>query len=312
MTGLVVLTCASGKQCASLIPLLYDNKPDLRLRLIVHSQKSLERLQNQWPKAEVLRIDLAQPDDCTRVLKDASTLYYVGPPFQPPEAVYGANMVNAAVFESKRPGSQFSHFVLSSVLHPCISKLLNHDRKRLIEEHLIESGLPYTILQPSHFADNAIDRLVSQKEADHPVFTGMHDPNVAFSFTCVKDHAEVSAKVIREREKHFYATYQLASTLPMKYTEYIQSVGAVMGKTFEVRQLPHEEAVRIYCKLIFGQEKDHLDQARIDGPERLLMYYNGRGLAGNPAVLEWLLGRPGTTPAQLAKLKLERLSQSSA
>ena len=44
-----------------------------------------------------------------------------------------------------------SHFIYASVLHPCLRKLMNHDCKRYVEEYLIESGLPYTILQPSHF-----------------------------------------------------------------------------------------------------------------------------------------------------------------
>lgn len=297
MSDLIVLTCASGKQCSQLIPLLYGN-PGYKLRLAVNSTKSLDKLTGQYPNAEVVQANLGDANECSNLVNGATTVYYVGPPFHPHELEYGINMVDAAVKESRKPDTRFSHFIFSSVLHAELRKLLNHDCKRLIEEYLVESGLQYTILQPSHYADNAIMRLISQKESAEPVFAAAHDPSVAFSFSCVRDHAEVSAKVIQERERHFYATYPLASTMPMKYTEYIRSVGEVLNVTFQVKQIPYEEAVQMYCKIIFGS--DEVDQAWRDGPERLLLYYNRRGIVGNPGILEWLLGRPGTTPAELA------------
>ena len=310
MSELVVLTCASGKQCSQLIPLLYQEPSLYTLRLVVHSQKSLERLQSQYPKAEVLQADFNSPDDCAKILDGATTMYYVGPTFQTHEAQLGMNVIDAAVAESAKPHSKFSHFIFSSVLHPEIGKLLNHDRKRYIEEYLCESSLPYTILQPSHFADNAIGRLIAQKDSPHPKFMAAHDPEVAFSFSCVRDHAEVSFKVIRERSKHFFATYQLVSTWPMKYTEYVRTVGEAMGKTIQIERVPYEQTVETYCQLVFGSSQV-VDQNMRDGPERLLLYYNTRGVTGNPGVLEWLLGRSGTTPAELATQLLDASSRKA-
>ena len=308
MSELVVLTCASGKQCSALIPLLYQEPSLYTLRLVVHSQQSLQRLQRQYPKAEVLRANLGNPDDCLKILDGATTIYYVGPSFQTHEAQFGMNVIDAAATESAKPGSKFSHFIFSSVIHPEIGKLLNHDRKRYVEEYLCESALPYTILQPSHFAENAIGRLIAQRHLPQPKFVAAHDPEVAFSFSCVCDHAEVSFKVIRERSRHFFATYQLVSTWPMKYTEYVKSIGDVMGKTIQIEQAPFERFVETYCHLVFGSDQV-VDQNMRDGPERLLLYYNRRGLTGNPGVLEWLLGRPGTTPAQLARKLLDSADQ---
>ena len=68
-------------------------------------------------------------------------------------------MIDAAV------SAQVQHCVYSSVLHPFLRKLLNHDNKRYIKEHLIESSLPYTILQPSTFMDQfPIQKLLSEDE----------------------------------------------------------------------------------------------------------------------------------------------------
>ena len=304
MSELIVLTCASGKQCTQIIPLLYPRSSQYKLRLVVHSKQSLERLTQQYPKAEVLQANLGSPDDCSRILSGATAIYYVSPTMNPHETHYGTNVIDAAVAESRKPGSSFAHFVFSSVIHPIISKLLNHDRKRLIEEYLTESALPYTVLQPGHFADNSIGKLVEQKDSANPVFRAPHSPESAFSFSTVHDHAEVSVKVIQERAKHYYATYQVVSTRPMTYREYVRSVGDEMGKTIEVEQMPYEEVVDLYCGRILGPDGAK-EQSRRDGVERLLLYYNSRGLPGNPGILEWLLGRPGTTPAQLARMLLD-------
>ncbi|KAK4938572.1 hypothetical protein LTR10_021003 [Elasticomyces elasticus] len=304
MSELIVLTCASGKQCSHLVPLLYDESM-YKLRLVVNSTASSERLQKQYPKAEVVQANLDFPQDCARILEGATVIYYIGPPFTWKETYYGINVVDAAVSESKKPGSKFAHFVFSSVLHPELTKLLNHDRKRYVEEHLTESMLPYTILQPSHFTDNAIGQLVAQKDVDHPVFKAPHSAQTAFSFTSLHDYAEASAKVIQERSKHFYATYQLVSTLPMKYTEYIKSIGEAMGKDVEIQEVPYEQSVGNFCERMFGS-RDDVPQTLRDGPERLVLYYNHRGLYSNPNILEWLIGRTGSSPADVAKRYLQR------
>lgn len=154
--------------------------------------------------------------------------------------------------------------------------------------------------------DNTLPRIMAQRTSDRPIFVANHNPEVAFSFSCLHDYAEVSAKVIQERSKHYFATYQLVSTFPIKYTEYIRSIGTALGVDLEIQRMPYGEAVELYCKRVFGTGDGEVTEPRLrDGPERMLLYYNGRGLLGNPAVTEWLLGRPAKSPADLAKMLLE-------
>ena len=130
------------------------------LRLVVHSDSSRDRLTKQYPEAEVLQANLDDPNDRARIVYGISVLYYVSPTFHPHETTLGQGMVDAACNEAKKPGSKFSHFVLSSVLYWHLRKLLNHDRKRYIEEYLCESTLQWNVLQASHFMDNAMGRLL--------------------------------------------------------------------------------------------------------------------------------------------------------
>ncbi|KAH8593873.1 putative nucleoside-diphosphate-sugar epimerase [Bisporella sp. PMI_857] len=304
MPELIALTCASGKQCSQIIPRLYPQSSLYKLRLVVKSPSSLARLQEKYPDAEVIRANLNDPHDCEKIVDGASVVYYVSPGFEPHEARYGINVVAAAVEESKKPGSKFSHFIFSSVLHTHLRKMLNHDRKREIEEYLCESPLAWTVLQPSHFMDNTIARILQLKYSPEPdpVFMATQNPEIAFSFSCVYDFAEASVKVIEERSKHFYATYQIVSTWPTKYVDYIQTIGTVIGKNIKIKQAPYEQVIEIYAKNIFGDSNVELGLK--EGPARMLLYYNGRGLPGNPRVTEWLLNRPPTSPVDLAKILL--------
>ncbi|KAH0842202.1 hypothetical protein AYO21_00174 [Fonsecaea monophora] len=338
-SDLIVLTCASGRQCSQIIPLLHkapsSESPRPALRLVVNSDKSRARLSEQYPDAEVVRANLQVPQECAAVVDRATTVFYVGPPFHPYEVTLGMNMIDAAVAESHRQEQQQQqqqqeksnnvtsdssspstprslHFVFSSALHPEASKLLHHDQKRQIEEYLTESGLSYTILQPSTFMDNFIGQLLSQKDPSSQgsdgargTFMAPFNPAVRMSFSAVRDHAEVAVKVIRERERHFFAAYQLVSTLPITTAEYVQAIGDVLGMRFDIKRIPLEQAAEMFVKMTYGVDRaGEMNQTFKDAPERMLLYYNSRGLLGNPGVLEWLLGRKPTTPAELARLKL--------
>jgi uncharacterized protein YbjT (DUF2867 family) len=297
---LLVFTCASGKQCSRILPHLYGK---YTLRLAVNSEHSVQRLKNEYPDAEIVRVDLDNPTDCRQIVTGATSVFHIGPTYRPREASMGFNMVDAAVAESRVPGSKFKHFVFSSAINPQLSKMLNHDRKRLVEEYLIESGLKWTILEPTHFGDYSVTRLLEAVDAasedEQPVFKAYFNPTRLFSYAFLRDVGEASAKVLIERENHFYATYPLCSTEAMAYSELAERVGAVLklkkfdGKAFGIEVIDYRVAIDTLNLTIFGS-KD-VDQASSDTAERMLLYYHGRGLPGNPNVMNWLLGREPTS-----------------
>ena len=116
---LLVVTCASGKQGSALLPQLA--KDWQRLRLVCHSTKSEERLKQEYPRAEVIRTDLGLPKEPERILKDATVIYHVEPPFAHRQAVMGFNMIDAARKVAKE--GTFKHFVYASVLNTQLRKV---------------------------------------------------------------------------------------------------------------------------------------------------------------------------------------------
>ncbi|KAL9113672.1 MAG: hypothetical protein Q9227_002117 [Pyrenula ochraceoflavens] len=299
---LLVLTCASGKQCSQLIPLLYD-KPEYRLRLAAHSEKSVTRLRHQYPKAEVIQASLLDVSACSKAVEGASVVYHINPSMHPRETDIGKNMVDAAEAEAQKPGSCFAHFIFSSVLNSQLSKMLNHGRKSPVEEHLMESSLHWTILQPSHFMEQTMSRLVGQMDSMTITYPAMYPASIGFSFVSVRDLAEVGVKVIQERSRHFFAQYPLAGTGPVPYTDYLEAAGKVLGKKIQIKPIPEPDNVDMLCQGLYGSKIPSQDFR--DAPERMLLWYSKRGLVGNPNILEWLLGRPPTSISQLAKMEME-------
>lgn len=91
--NIILLTCANGKQCNQLIPLLLPKWKHLRLAVSSDSSRQ-QLLKNYAGKSkahiEVVLADLAQPDDCKRILEGVTAVYHVGPPFHPRETEIGS------------------------------------------------------------------------------------------------------------------------------------------------------------------------------------------------------------------------------
>ena len=88
---LLLLTCANCKQCNHVIPFLLPKWK--HLRIVVNSVASREQLVKNYADSEssieVLKADLAQPNDCKRILKGVTTLYHIGPSLHPMELEIG-------------------------------------------------------------------------------------------------------------------------------------------------------------------------------------------------------------------------------
>lgn len=308
---MIVITCASGKQASSFIPLLISNKFE-PLRLVVNSSTSADRLKSQYPSIEVVRADLSKPDDCKMIVEGATTIYHVNPSFHHAEVEIGKHMVDAAVAESEN--GNLKHFIFSSVIQTQLRKLLNHDVKRYVEEYLMESGLDYTILKPTTFFDNfkpALTGLVKDADSGKQTltFTAPWDASVLFSEIALKDFGEASYKVIAEGQKHYFASYDLASTMPEPWRRKVDVLAEELGVNIDVQTGNLHEVVPRFMKALLGDDQPH--RATTDTAERMILYYNRHGIVGNPNVLEMLLGRKATSTEEWVKAQVAQCRRSS-
>ncbi|KAK5170471.1 uncharacterized protein LTR77_005059 [Saxophila tyrrhenica] len=311
------VTCLFGRQCSHLIPLLY-NKGQYKLRLAAHSQDSAKALESRFPDAEVAITDLTSLASCQKLLHGATSVYHVGPSFHSREKEMGFNMIDAAVAERQRSGNVFEHFVFASVLSTQHRNLMQHDLKSYVEERLFLSPLNWTILKPTNFMDAYPVAMLAQQEK--PVLERLWNVEVPNSMIALRDLAEAAAKVLTEREKHYLAEYPLCSTMPLSDRQVAEAISKRTGKEITCVSPPHETGVRKVLTWLFGMKEtssadlvyaDTSDDAYAgralantgdlradlakDEAERLILFYNRRGLLGSPNVLRWVLGREPTT-----------------
>ncbi|NED91844.1 NmrA family NAD(P)-binding protein, partial [Streptomyces sp. SID11233] len=97
---------------------------------------------------ETLVADLLEPARRREAMAGVETVVHIGPLFHHREAEIG----HAVVAEARRAG--VGHFVQFSVVHPQIEALLNHQAKLAVERFVLQSPVPFTILQPMHYLQN--------------------------------------------------------------------------------------------------------------------------------------------------------------
>lgn len=333
MSAVIVITCPSGKQSSHLIQRLYAVEESFgssfTLRLAAHSDASAAKLASTYPRAEITQTDLSDLSACIALLKDATSVYHVGPSFHSREKEMGLNMIDAAVHESSRPGNNFQHFVFSSVLGTQHRSLMQHDLKSYVEERLMLSPINWTILQPTNFMDAY--PVASFAKQDNPVMERLWDPKTANSLIALKDLAEAAEKVLREGSAHYFAQYSLCSTMPISDQSVADAIAKKISRTIEVKTPTFEDAVANTLAYLFndidkvaasevyaGRGRESRNAASggemrrditRDEAARLCLFYNHRGLIGNPSVLRWLLGREPTTLEEWVDSQLGEASQ---
>jgi uncharacterized protein YbjT (DUF2867 family) len=193
----------------------------------------------------------------------------------------GFAIVNAA----RAAGVQ--QFVFSSVLHAITTDLVQHEIKRDIEEHLLSSGLEFTILQPSNYMLPLKLRPVFERG----VFELSWSLERRQSLVDLGDVTDVARIVLTDSARHAGATYELAG--PGRYTahELGEIISRVLGRRIEVREIDADTYLRAWT--------DDADPRQVTHQIRVLRAitarYSSHDFAGNPNVLTWLLQRSPTT-----------------
>jgi uncharacterized protein YbjT (DUF2867 family) len=203
------------------------------------------------------------------------------------ERAMGFAMVDAAC------AAGVEHFVFSSALHAIITDLVQHEIKRDIEEHLLSSGLEFTILQPTIYMLPLKLRPVFEKG----VFRAAWSLDRRQSLVDIGDLTDVALEVLTNSERHWGATYELVGS--GRYTAY--DLGKIISRVIERPVKVEEISADTYLKAWFGDvnpsELSH--QARV--LRALSAHYSSHDFIGNSNVLTWLLGRAPTTFEQFVR-----------
>lgn len=275
---MILVTAAHGNQGRLLVPkLLAAGQP---VRACVQSHSSAEYL-HALGVQEVVIGDISEPTVLASAIQGAEKVYQLGPTAHPRERDMGFAMVDAAKTAGVR------HLVFSSVLHAITTDLVQHKIKRDIEEHLLSSGLEFTILQPANYMLPLKLRPVFEKS----VFELSWSLERRQSLVDLDDVTDVSCMVLLDSERHAGATYELAA--PGRYTahELGAIIARVLGRPIEVREIDADT----YLKAWVGDKDPRQLTHQLSVLRGITARYSSHDFVGNPNVLTWLLRRPPTT-----------------
>lgn len=278
--SMILITGAGGKTGKALTSALSNIESVCAL---AHRKDQVKTLTSLGAE-KVLVGDLGDPSLVRSAMDGVRAVYHICPNMSPDEVGIG----ELAIRMARACGVE--HFVYHSVLHPQTEKMNHHWQKLRVEEMLLESGLPFTILQPAPYMQNLMAGW--KTILGEGILRVPYSIHARFSFIDLDDIAE-AAKIILSETDHRFATYELAGTPPMSHVDVADVLGQVMKR--EVRAEREEigptgmlrENWRLRSGGIGSYAADHL--------LRMFEYYDRWGLVGNPNILRWVLRKEPTS-----------------
>lgn len=270
---MILITGAAGKTGRAVIQAL--SRRGETLRALVHDPGQIQTVKALGVH-EVLVGDLLSRSALDEAFKDVHAVYHIPPNVNPDEVVIGKNMIDAA------QSAGIEHFVFHSVLQPQIEAMPHHWKKLRVEEALLQSGLPFTILQPTAYMQNILaqwDNIIQRGSYSAP-----YPEETRLSMVDLEDVAQVAATVLTEAG-HAGATYELVGEHAISQIKVAAILSQKLNRPIQITVTPlkdWEERARA----------SGLGDYQVDTLIRMFRYYADYGFEGNSHVLNWLLGRP--------------------
>jgi uncharacterized protein YbjT (DUF2867 family) len=256
----------------------------IRARGLVHSERSAE-IAREAGAADVVSIDLDEPDSLRAAVTGCDTLVFIAPPFDAGEEAHAAAALRAAT------ASHVGHFVYYSVLHANLPDMPHHVRKLHAESLVRRSSPGWTIIQPAMYQQSLLRFVQAARDG---VVRLPFRLTASFQLVDLRDVAEVIGQVCAEPGEHLHASYELAGPERMTAEEMIQRVGQATGEDLRAEHvsplqwpLPPELPLPTALEML-----------------TMFAHYDGSGYPGNPTVLKHLLGRVPTPLATTARREL--------
>jgi uncharacterized protein YbjT (DUF2867 family) len=229
--------------------------------------------------------DMLDSHTIDAAVQGCEKVIHIGPPMCADEVRIMQSFMQAA------RDNHIQQFIYYAVMHPLRRDVRHHALKLDAEEQLIDSGLPYTIIEPCRYMQHL--EMIWSIVQEQGIHAMPFNVDVQFNVVDLFDLAEATAKVATEAG-HLYATYELAGPESLSQTEMAKIISQLLQKPITAKAVPLDEmAAKAAAK---GMNEDRVQQMRI-----MNGHYDHHGFLGNANVLRWLLGREPTHFEQYVK-----------
>ncbi len=290
---MILITGAAGKTGQAVLQSLREEEEPVRALVRRAEQKEVV---SSLGAQEVEVGDMKSAATMARAMQGVRAVYHICPNVSPDEVAFGQAAIKAA------RSANVEHFVFHSVLKPQTEAMPHHWNKLRVEEQLIESGLPYTILQSAAYMQNILAHWESIfNEGIYPV---PYPVDTRLSLVDLDDGAQAAATVLTG-PGHYYATYELVGSAGLTQNELADILSQELGRPVQAKFIPLEtwrdQAIAA-----------GLGDYQVETLTRMFLYYQRFDFLGNPQVLSWLLQRsPTSFSAFIKRTVQERLQQAS-
>ena len=271
---MILITGANGQTGRAIIRTLLSKGEEVRA--FVHKAEQIQELKSLGVK-EVVVGDMMDQKAVDEAFIGVSAVYHICSAVNPHEVEIGQIAIKAA------RSAQIEHFVYHSVLHSVLQDMPHHQKKLMVEELLVNSGMPCTIIQPTVFMQNILEswKLLNEKGIFRQKF--FTTPKTRMCMLDLEDLAE-AASIILTSPDHTGATYELCGSENLSLSDMTAAMEQHFGREIKV-ETPQDE-------MFAAQLKKHgAGDYQVDTLIRMFKHYNEHGFIGNSNVLTCILGR---------------------
>ncbi len=277
----VLMVGATGKYANLVLPELKKHR--VSVRALVRN-KDDEFTAHKNGADEVAIGDLQDSKSLRLAAQGVEGVFHINPAFAPHESEMGIAMVEAAKAAGVRK------FVFSGVIHPSISKMVNHGAKLPVEEALYHSGMTFVVLQPAMFMQTLDNGWAEVLKAGR--FSLPYSKQVKACYVDYRDVAEVAALAFTTSTMD-YGTFELCAAGMVNRIELAAMMSEGLGASVEAGELPFEEWAQM-AKISEGAVRA--------GLKTMYEEYDKFGFPGGNALVLWtILNREPRTLRQYVR-----------
>ena len=260
----ILMVGASGVYAHYVLPALKRAGAEVRA-LVTSGDKTTEAVADGADETAVG--DLDDEQSLIKAARGVDGVFFLNPAFAPNEAERGVAMVKAAT------AAGVKKITFSSVIHPSISKMRNHAGKRPVEEAIYESGLTFTVLQPTMFMQtlaNSWKEVVAKSTLSLP-----YSNTKRASYVDYRDVAEAAAIALTTNRLD-YGTFELSAPGMLNRIELTAIISEVLGRSIEPREISFDDWV----------DQAHVPEGSFrEGMKRMYANYDQYGFPGGNALV---------------------------
>ena len=228
-TGTILIIGATGKVGSAALSNLRPT--DANLRALVRDESEAQPLRDRG--VETVAGDFLKPETLVGPLEGVDALLLVTP-IHPEQVTQASNVIEAARNSGDNP--RIVRLSVHQASHEAPTRISRQHAE--VEDMLVSSGLPYTLLRPQSFMQNTL-MAAPTVAAQGRIFQAMKEGRLGM--IDARDVGEVAAKVLTEAG-HEGKTYTLTGPAAISFYDVAEALGEVLGKEVGYVPIPTEKA----------------------------------------------------------------------